>query len=75
MLEKHYIFSNYGRCKLDKCLCIDPVAPRFGGWAGMGCPDWVPLGGTSVDELMDIAKKYYLEYKDEERKTNAKSNG
>ena len=74
MEEKYYYLSNYGRCRLGQCLCIDPVNPRYGGWAGMGCPDWIPFGGKNMDELMDVAKKYYLAAKEEERKTNDQPN-
>lgn len=63
-VDKYYYLNNYGLCKLEKCLCVDPINPRFNGaWGGLACPDWLPLGLTNPGELLDIAKKHYLSSK------------
>jgi len=61
-----YWLMNYGQCKLDTCQCIAQKNPRYGGaWGGIVCPDWVPLGARSLDDLIEIAKrKYGYEHKD-----------
>lgn len=61
MNEQQARFLNsYGRCRLEKCMCIDPHTPRFkGAWGGLACPDWVPLGAEDIKELIDHAKANY----------------
>jgi len=47
-----YISNVYGRCSLDRCLCIDPIKPRFGGeWIGTMCPDWMQLTDEEKSKL------------------------
>jgi hypothetical protein len=61
-----YWLMNYGRCTLDTCQCIAQKNPRYdGAWAGIVCPDWLPLGIRSLDEMIEAAKKAYkYEHKD-----------
>jgi len=55
-----YVLTNYGQCRLEKCMCIDQDNPRFdGAWGGLACPDWVALGATDMKALIDEAKKNY----------------
>lgn len=55
---KEYLDRNYGRCKLKNCLCRSQHAPRFGGeWVGKICPDWIPTGATTWEELRQHALK------------------
>lgn len=55
---KDYLDRNYGTCKLTVCLCRSHHKPRFGGeWVGTMCPDWVPTGAATWDEL----KAYIME--------------
>lgn len=55
---KAYLDRNYGSCKLEKCRCKDPHAPRFGGeWVGIMCPDWVPTGASTWEELREFVIK------------------
>ena len=55
-----YVLMNYGKCKLETCECIAQKNPRYGGaWAGIVCPDWAPLGASSIDELIENAKRTY----------------
>ena len=63
--DEMYWLVNYGRCKLETCRCIARKNPRYGGaWAGIVCPDWIPLGSRSLDDLIEIAKrKYAYEHK------------
>ena len=60
-----YFLSNYGQCKLEKCMCIDQHEPRFkGAWAGLACPDWEPKGARNILDLIEQAKKVTNERKD-----------
>lgn len=56
---KEYIQHNYGKCKLEKCLCRDPHFPRFDQWVGKLCPDWQPTSATTLDELFNEFIKAY----------------
>lgn len=59
-----YFLSNYGHCRLDKCMCIDRGNPRFGGaWGGLACPDWVANGSQDLKSMIEKAKLYYEEGK------------
>jgi hypothetical protein len=52
--QMEYFLTNYGRCKLEKCRCIDWQDPRFeGAWGGLACPDWETLGAKSFFELIE----------------------
>lgn len=63
--QMQYFLTNYGNCKLEKCMCIDWQNPRFkGAWGGLACPDWVPLGAKSFFNLIERAKKVSSEHKD-----------
>ena len=48
-----YIQHNYGTCRLERCLCRDPHNPRYGGWVGKLCPDWMPTSATNWEELKE----------------------
>ena len=55
---KAYLDKNYGTCKLEVCRCRSAHSPRFGGeWVGKLCPDWVPTGATTWEELRQHALK------------------
>lgn len=45
-----YFLDNYGVCKKEPCRCL------VEGWRGRACPDWVPSGKLSFDELRAFAK-------------------
>lgn len=58
--EQFHYLTNYGHCRLDDCQCISQTKPRFdGAWGGLACPDWIPLGPTNMQELIDVAKATY----------------
>ena len=58
--NEDYFLDHYGKCNLDPCLCIPSIKnefPRFGGaWVGRKCPDWVPLGAKSHEDLVAYLK-------------------
>jgi len=55
-----YFLNNYGKCRLEKCQCIDQDNPRFkGAWGGLACPDWVPTGAEELKDLIEQAKRNY----------------
>jgi hypothetical protein len=61
-----YFLSNYGRCRLHDCQCIDRNNPRFGGsWGGLACPDWVPHGAQDIKNLIEDAKNNYMRSKND----------
>lgn len=63
-----YFLNNYGKCRLEKCMCIDPNNPRFGGpWGGLACPDWLPHGGADMVALRKYAKETYLKAKNAQK--------
>jgi hypothetical protein len=63
-----YFLSNYGSCRLDKCMCVDGDNPRYGGsWGGLACPDWVPHGAADMKSLIEDAKNNYMRRKNEEK--------
>lgn len=63
-----YFLTNYGHCRLDKCMCIDQENPRFGGaWGGLACPDWVANGSQDLKSMIDHAKLYYIKGKYDEQ--------
>ena len=46
--EADYCFDHYGECKLGSgCRCLRQ------GWLGQKCPDWVPLGITTMQGLLE----------------------
>jgi len=60
-----YFLTNYGKCGLEKCRCIDPDNPRFGGpWGGLVCPDWLPHGAIDMEALKQYARDTYKKAKD-----------
>lgn len=55
--EEHYL-TNYGHCRKEECLCLRGTHPLWpNAWGGLACPDWVPLGARSHDELMMMARE------------------
>lgn len=55
---KDYLDANYGKCRLNPCLCKDQHNPRFGGaWVGKMCPDWAPTGASTWEELRQYMLK------------------
>lgn len=42
----NYITENYGKCRLDECLCR---ARKW--WFGRRCPNWEPVTARDLDEL------------------------
>ena len=70
-----YYLSNYGNCSRGHCLCTDGDNPRYGGaWAGIVCPDWVPLGAKDMEQLIQAAKETYLNAKDKEKAAKNNTN-
>lgn len=66
-----YFLSNYGHCRLEKCMCIDPDHPRFGGaWGGLACPDWVANGSQDLKSMIEHAKLNYMANKNASRTSN-----
>lgn len=58
--QQIHFLNNYGECRLEKCMCIDPDNPRFkGAWGGLACPDWVSIGASDMKDLIDRAKATY----------------
>lgn len=57
-----YLLDNYGLCKLDVCICIQPIkrtSPvEFPPWLGRLCPNWQPSGALTNNDLLDIRKVY-----------------
>ena len=58
MSETTYLKNNYGSCKIgDECVCIRQ------GWQGMLCPNWQPTKAKTINELLEIARRQYVEDK------------
>lgn len=47
-----YIADNYGRCRVDDCLCR---SRRW--WLGRSCPNWEPAKAKTWEELRDEQQK------------------
>lgn len=63
-----YFLSNYGKCKLEHCQCIDQDNPRYdGSWGGLVCPDWEPLGAVDMVQLAKYARETYKKVKNEQK--------
>jgi len=48
-----YIADYYGRCRLDRCRCLDTTT----SWLGRACPHWEPANASTWDQLRALVAR------------------